>query len=138
MATITLNISEQALHKYLLNRQSKEYLNKLVNSISDCIISTDSAMQIIMANDAAAKAFGISADRLCGKSLYMLLADEGSRGALRKLKESCHPETGHLELTALENANQPFSVLLSLSRISNKGVDPDYVVVLRDISEDKK
>lgn len=138
MSIITLNISEQALHKYLLNKQSKEYLNKLVNSVSDCIISTNSAMQIIMANDAAAKAFGISTERLCGKSLYMLLADEGSRMALQKLKESCSPDTGHLELTALENARQPFPVLLSLSRISNEGVDPDYVVVLRDISEEKK
>lgn len=139
MSIITRSISEQALHKYLLDKQSKEHLNKLVNSVSDCIISTNSDLKIIMVNNAAVKAFGIAAASLCGMSLFKLLADNDSRIALQKLKESCRQDTGHLELTALENTGQPFPIMLSLSRINNESDgEPDYVAVLRDISEEKK
>ncbi len=139
MSAITRNISEQALHKYLLDKQSRKYLNKLVNSVSDCIISTNSELKIIMVNDAGAQAFGIDAKILCGQSLFTLLADDVSKAALKRQKEFSCQGTENLELTALKNGNQPFPVLLSLSRISNgRSKEPDYVAVLRDISEEKK
>ena len=140
MSVITLSISEQALHKYLLKKQSKEYLNKLVNSVSECIISTNSELKIIMVNDAAVNEFGMKAENLCGTSLFNLLADDASRTALQKLKQYCRQDnTSHLELSAVNSAGLPFSALLSLSRISNESeTEPDYVAVLRNISEEKK
>ncbi len=139
MAAITRNISEQALHKYLLDKQSRRYLNKLVNSVSDCIVSTNSEMKIIMVNDAGTTTFGTDANTLCGQSIYSLLADDQSKSALKNQRENIRQGTGNLELNALRNGNQSFPVLLSLSRISNgRDKDPDYVVVLRDISEAKK
>ncbi len=67
MEVVTQTISELAYQKYLLIQHSKQYFNRLVNSVSDCILSTNKNGVISMINDAGVKNFGIEKKNLTGK-----------------------------------------------------------------------
>jgi PAS domain S-box-containing protein len=139
MEVVTLTISELALKKYLSFEYSQHYLDKLINSVSDGIISTNADTTISMVNDACANMFGHEKEKLIGQSIFSLFSDSASINAYQKqmnlsLKRNCRAE-----LTAVNADNQYFPVQMSLSSFktdSNK--NRGYVAVLRDISEDKK
>jgi len=138
MAVITRSISEQALHKYLLDKQSKRYLNKLINSVSDCIMSTNYELKISMINEAGSKMFGVNNKQLPGVSLFQFLADDASKQALEAFKKTSHSGGQKIQLTARKD-QQRFPISLALSRINSNGGGPsDYVAVVRDISAEKK
>ena len=139
MEVVTLTISELALKKYLSFEYSQHYLDKLINSVSDGIISTNADTTISMVNDACANMFGHEKEKLIGQSIFSLFSDSASIKTYQKqmglsLKGNCRAE-----LTAVNADNQYFPVQMSLSSFktdSNK--NPGYVAVLRDISEEKK
>ncbi len=58
MSIITKTISELALGNYQLHRQSRDYLNQVINAVSDCIIAMDSKGIISVINEAGACMFG--------------------------------------------------------------------------------
>ena len=64
MSVITETISDLAIQKTHLAKQSTEYLNKVINSVSDCIISIDADFKIVMSNEICADVFGCSLDEL--------------------------------------------------------------------------
>ncbi len=79
MAVITQTISELLLGKYRLFRSSQEYLNNLINSVSDCIISTNNDHTITMVNNACTRIFGYGVNELIGKSILTLFSDDKSK-----------------------------------------------------------
>jgi len=139
MEVVTLTISELALKKYLSFEYSQHYLDKLINSVSDGIVSTNADTTISMVNDACANMFGHEKEKLIGQSIFSLFSDSASIKAFQKQMELSLKRNGRTELTAVNADNQYFPVQMSLSSFktdSNK--KPGYVAVLRDISEEKK
>lgn len=139
MSVMTQTISELALQKFQLIKQSKQYLNRLINSISDPIIALNSDFHIIMANDACIGTFGHDFELMRGKSITTLFSSDISINDFQKQIELIEGERKRAVLTARKLDNQPFPVQISLSKIADySGNNSDYVLVLRDISEEIK
>jgi PAS domain S-box-containing protein len=140
MEVVTQTVSELALKKYLERRYSQNYLNKLINSVSDAIISTDAGGNISMINEAGLAMFGYTQDTLVGQPLLSLFPDTASVRACRHLMDTRHNNSGRSELTGVTTDQQTFPAQISLSSIgdNNDARSVGYVAVLRDISEEKK
>ena len=139
MSVITETISDLAIQKMLLAKQSKEYLNKLINSVSDCIISIDANFTIIMSNEICLDVFGCPLERFHGRSfLDFLEGDEIIRSCRDRLDQGIM-DNCRAELMARKCEGTLFPVQISISRVNGEdGALAGYVVVLRDITEEKK
>lgn len=139
MEMITQTISELALQKYLLQRNSQRFLNKLINSVTDCIIATDADKAISMINESGAAMFGRESRSLIGQSIKTLLV---KNGAEKELFESMRSNTQcsiRSELTVVTADKKTFPVHVSLSKLSaNDQKKEGYVAVMRDITEEKQ
>jgi len=139
MSVITQTISDMALQKILLTLQSKEYLNKLINSVSDCIISVDTDFTIAMSNDRCSEVFGCSLNDFCGQSLLHFVEDHRILSAYKSNLDRGVQDNFRFELTALTDSRTPFPVQISMSRVNDEsGKAVSYVAILRDITEEKR
>ncbi len=140
MAVITQTISELVLQKHFQQKHSQRYLHKLVNSVSDCIISSNMQGVISLINEAGAAMFGYQAEELVGRSIMDLFSDEESKRIYRsQLSERPAAANRRLELTALRPDHRSFPVQVAIAGIDRENVpDSDWVTVIRDISEEKK
>ena len=84
MSEITVTISELALQKHTAQKNSQRYLCRLINSVPDCIISTNSDNTVSMVNQAGAAMFGYKTNQIIGQPIQILLADERSRSTYLK------------------------------------------------------
>lgn len=139
MSVITETISELALQKNLLAKQSKEYMNKLVNSVSDCIISLDADFNVVMGNEICSEVFACPLDMLYGRSFLDFLQDDRAVMECKQKLDSGAMDNCRVELTALRCNNIAFPVQVSISRLNDEaGEVAGYVAVLRDITEEKQ
>lgn len=139
MEVVTMTISELALRKYLSSEYSQHYLDKLINSVSDGIISTDSNNAISMVNEACVKMFGHEKEKLIGQSIFSLFSDSASVTALQKQMALSLKKNGRAELTAVNADNQYFPVQVSISSFKTDAKkNSGHVAVFRDISEEKR
>ncbi|WP_428560247.1 MAG: PocR ligand-binding domain-containing protein [Solidesulfovibrio sp. DCME] len=139
MSVITQSISDMALQRIMLSRQSQEYLNKLINSVSDCIISVDTDFIIDMSNDRCSEVFGCGLNDFCGQSLMRFVQDHKVLAAYKSSLEQGGQDNFRFELTALTTRRTPFPVQISISRVNDEsGKAVSYVAILRDITEEKR
>ncbi len=139
MAVITQTISELALQKYLAHKRSRQYLHRLINSVSDCILSTNADNTISMINHAGARMFGYEPESLIGESILKLLSDDASRNRYLEQVHSRPNQSWRAELNAASREGVDFPVQVSLSGINGQGeANEGYVGVIRDISEEKR
>ena len=139
MAEITQTVSELALQKHLLQKHSQHYLNRLINSVSDCIVSMDGNNTISMINDAGARMFGYPLENLIGQSILDLFADSQSKKAYEKQSFFRSRDNWRAELSAGKADGSVFPIQLSMSGINDEnGNLSGYVGVIRDVSEEKK
>ena len=139
MSVITQTISDLALQRILLSLQSKEYLNKLINSVSDCIISLDADFKISMSNHGCSTIFRCSQDILLGKSFFDLVQDKSILNAYKSNLDKGIEDNFRFELTALTHKQTPFPVQISISRVNDEsGNVANYVAIVRDITEEKR
>lgn len=139
MSVITQTISDLAIQKMLLAKQSKEYLNKLINSVSDCIISIDADFTIVMSNEICLDVFGCSLDRFHGRSFLDFLQNGDAIRECRDRLNRGMMDNCRVELLALKSDATTFPVQVSISRVNAEdGAVAGYVVVLRDITEEKQ
>jgi PAS domain S-box-containing protein len=75
MEVVTRTVSELALQKHHLYRRSRRYLDKVINSVPDCIISTNPDSKISMINEAGSVMFGYEEKSLIGQSILSLFSD---------------------------------------------------------------
>ena len=139
MSEITFTISDLALQSHIAQVNSQRYLCRVINSVSDCIISTKADNTVGMINKAGAAMFGYRRSQVIGQSIRMLLADEQSRS---KYVENAAPGSGgnwRADLTAVRADSSIFPVQVSFSAFHDEHEDrTGYVGVIRDISEEKK
>lgn len=140
MAVITQTISELALQKYFQQKHSQRYLHKLVNSVSDCIISSNMQGVISLINEAGAAMFGYQAEELIGRSILDLFCDDAAKRIYHsQFGERPSEVKRRFELTAVRSDRRSFPVQVSIAGIDRENVrDSDWVTVIRDISEEKK
>lgn len=139
MRVIIETVSELALKKYLLHKQSKHYLFRLINSVSDCIFSTNPDSTISIINEAGSKMFGYEEADIIGQLMTMFFSDDHSIMDCKKELESGRNQNIRTEVKAIKNDGQYFPVQMSLSKINDQSGKPQgFVGVIRDISEEKK
>ncbi len=139
MEVIIQTVSELALQKYFLHKHSKHYLNRLINSVSDCIISTDADGTISMINEAGTKIFGYEKEEVIGQSIQMFFSGAASKKNCQKKLESGLNHNWRAELAAIKADGRIFPVQVSLSGINDEnGKNVGNVGVIRDISAEKK
>ena len=102
MSEITVTISELAIQKHTAQQNSQRYLCRLINSVSDCIISTDADDTVSMVNQAGAAMFGYQMNQIIGQPVHMLLADEQSRFTYLNNAESNSGGNWRADLTAIK------------------------------------
>jgi PAS domain S-box-containing protein len=139
MTIITQIISELALQKFLQKRNSDRYLNKIINSISDCLISMDINGIISMVNEAGLEMFGYKDEELIGRSILTLFSNELSKTTYRQKLGGGLSGDQRIELTGLKADYQAFPVKVSIAEINKeRSKRSNFVTVIRDISEEKK
>lgn len=138
MEVITRTISELAIQNYIIQKRSKQYLERLVNSVSDCIIATDEKSSITMINDSGAEMLGYEKDDLIGQSFQSLFVDYSPVEVFQKHMGDNMEGQCRIDLNACGANNRIFPVQLAVSNITNDVAVEGYVAVLRDVSEEKK
>ena len=139
MSEITQTISELALQKYLLHMHSQQYLSRLINSVSDCILSTNADGRITIVNQAGAMMFGYERERLLGESIGTLFTEAEAGAPQWRLPDARSSVNQRGELTAVSSEGQTFPVQVSFSSITEPGQQSaGHVWVIRDVSEEKR
>jgi PAS domain S-box-containing protein len=139
MSEITVTISELALQKYIAHKNSQRYLSRLINSVSDCIISANADNTVSMVNQAGAAMFGYQTKQIIGQPIHMLLADHRSRSAYLSNATSNSSGNWRADLTAIKADGSVFPVQVSFSAIHEEHESRVGLVgVIRDISEEKR
>lgn len=140
MSEITVAISDLAVQRHIAQQNSQRHLYNLINSVSDCIISTTGADNTVgTINQAGAAMFGYKTDQIIGQPIEMLLADEASRCRYREKADSGSGTNWRADLTAVRADTSTFPVAVSFSEIHDEHESrTGYVGVIRDVSEEKK
>ena len=139
MRVIIQTVSELALQKYLMQKQSQHYLFRLINSVSDCIFSTNPDSTISIINEAGTKMFGYEAADIIGQLMTMFFSEEEPLVKCKKQLESGQNQNIRTEVNAIKNDGRFFPVQMSLAKINDQSGEPQgFVGVIRDISEEKK
>ncbi len=139
MSEITVTIGELALQKYTAQKRSQRYLSRLVNSVSDCIISISADDTVGMVNQAGAAMFGYKPDQIVGKPINVLFAEEQYKAAHHEGAFRALPGKVRTDLTAVRADGSSFPVQVCFSAINDKReASAGFVGVIRDISEEKQ
>jgi PAS domain S-box-containing protein len=131
-AKITRDMSEQKKANEMIRYQAR-----LMEDVSDAIISTDPEFRTVSWNKAAEKLYGYSLPEAAGQDLAELLrspTDPAIRHAIREhLREQGY---WHGELAYYTKKNVALNVLISISAIRDEqNTVTGYVVACRDITE---
>jgi len=139
MEVVTRTVSELALSKYISSKQSKRYLDRLINTLSDSIISIDAHGRISMVNKAFGNFVGEGRHQIIGQPFTRYIPDEASLKAynagLAVVRQS---GVGRASLNIADCDNQRIPVQMAIAEIRDEDGDPGLVAVLRDVSEEAK
>jgi PAS domain S-box-containing protein len=134
-AKLTRDMSEQKKANDMIRCQAR-----LIEDISDAIISTDPEIRIVSWNKAAEKLYGYSQVEALGQDLGDLLRSSVAPLISQAIREQLH-ELGywHGEQVYFTNKNASLNVLVSISAIlDERNTTTGYAIVCRDITERQK
>ncbi len=139
MGVVTKTISELAWNKYLSSKQSRRHMMRIVNRVSDGIISIDKQGRISMVNNAFARTMGTRKDQIIGQYFSTYLPNDASLEAFRNVLLQVENE-GHgrasISLTGVDD--REIQAHISFDKDRQERSNSAYVAVLRDMSEEKK
>ncbi len=119
---------------------TRDYLDKIINSISDPIHVKDRQHRVILVNDAACKLFGCSRKDIIGRTAYELFASEEMADISWKMDEEVFT-TGKENVNEETNTYAPGvtrTVLAKKSLYRDKSGNKFLVGITRDITDSKK
>jgi PAS domain S-box-containing protein len=139
MCTIAKTISSLAIQKYLSQKAYQKNLHKIINSVSEAIISTDTAGNVTLINKATAAMFGRDSLSIVGQPIFDLFANpETFREFLIARKDSESNDTPAV-FDVLKPDGQVFYAQASCQDIYlTKRQTMGLVTVLRDVTQEKK
>ena len=139
MGVVTNTISELAWNKYLSFKQSRRQLERLINRVSDCIISIDEQGRISTVNDAFVKAIGARKDQIIGQYFSQYLSNDASLEAFRKvLRQVEEKGCGRASISLTGAGDREIPAHVSFDKDRQEQSKSVYVAVLRDMSEEMK
>lgn len=139
MNTIAKTIGSLAIQKYLSQQASQRNLHTIINSVSEAIVSTDTAGTITLVNRATLEMFGCQASSLVGQPIFSLF--HRPETFKRYLTGRGRPLTPPAAATfqACSADGHPFHVQVSFQKRSRSRREPGgYVTVLRDVTQEKR
>ncbi len=119
----------------------KQYLENLVETAGDAILTVDLRGQITSWNRSAADILGYAKDEVRGKSLLVLASGEGARDQLASILDQARDgkTTSNVETGWLRKDRKEATVSLTVSPISDSsGQMVGIVTIARDVTERKK
>lgn len=120
-------------------RKTKEFLEKLIDSMVDAVIAADLRGTIILFNAGAAQLFGWPADEVIGTMSAEKLYPPGvARQIMRTLRSASHGGIGRLELTRREIVTRTGDVVpvnMTGSILYENGREVATVGILSDLRE---
>jgi PAS domain S-box-containing protein len=129
--------AERALETEL--RKTKEFLEKLIDSAVDAVISADMTGNIILFNPGAERIYGYRADEVVGKMSVEKLYPEGvGRQIMRMLRSPSYGGVGRLELTRREILTKDGEVIpvnMTASIIYEDGREVATVGLISDLRD---
>jgi PAS domain S-box-containing protein len=120
-------------------KQTKEFLESVIDSSVDGIVSADLRGTVLLFNRAAARIFGFSASDVIGKMRVERLYPAGvARDVMKKIRDPSVSGYGRLQdyrVDMLGSDEQPIPVLLSASLVVDNGRPIGSVGIFTDIRE---
>ncbi len=139
MCTIAKTISSLAIQKYLSQKAYQKNLHTIINSVSEAIISTDTAGFVTLINKATVTMFGRDSLAIVGQPIFDLFAKPE---AFREfLASGNNPESIDTPpvFDVLKPNGQVFYAQASCQEIFlTKRQTMGHVIVLRDVTQEKK
>ncbi len=118
-------------------KETKGYLENLINSAGDAIITVDTEGVVTSWNAAAERIFGLMGDEVLEHSLSMLCPDDGQVAWLFDVMAEC--QIKHVETRLQQRDGTPVDCSLTLSPLF--GAHDEVVgvsAIIKDITQDKK
>jgi PAS domain S-box-containing protein len=138
MESIARTLGEIAMQQFISMKRSRQYLYKVVNSVSDGIIATDGELYITMVNNAGTEMLGSGHKKIIGKPLYSFFQESFTEKIFQEIKNKNKIDKSRFQLTMKSPDGVNRAVQLAISRLSDKNKIDGFVAVFRDISEEKK
>ncbi len=139
MEVVTRTISELAWSKYISSKQSRRYLDRLINRVSDGIISIDAHGRISMMNDAFKEIIGFRKNEIIGQHFSKYITNDESVGEYEKILDLANRK-GHARasINIVNAADETIPVQVQFTGTGSEKNQSSYVAVLRDVSEEVK
>ncbi len=121
--------------------RAKEYLEKIFDSVTDCIIVTDMNWNIVNCNHATEKIFGYTREEIINKNTEIFYPnkeafEKGGRTVVNEIKESSHFEG---EIVFRRKDDSAFSAYVVASLVIDSDRNPIGVVaIIRDNTKRKR
>jgi len=139
MEVVTKTISELAWNKYMSSQQSSRYLDRLVNRVTDGIISIDMRGKISMVNDAFTQIVGFKKHEIIGRHFSKYLAGDDTAETYRDiLAQVGQKGQGRASLNITDSGNREIPVQVAFTESGSEAEHSKYVAVIRDMSEEMK
>ncbi|MGE0326314.1 MAG: PAS domain S-box protein [Polyangiaceae bacterium] len=120
-------------------RQTKEFLERVIDSSVDAIVSADLSGKVLLFNRAASRVFGYSPEDIIGKANVQIFYPQGvAQEVMRKIRGSEHGGSGLLEdyrVDMLSRTGETIQVKLSAALILENGEPVGSVGIFTDIRE---
>ncbi|MGD9412130.1 MAG: PAS domain S-box protein, partial [Desulfobacterales bacterium] len=120
-------------------RRTNTFLNNLIHSAVDCVISADMTGKILIFNDSAAEVFGYSVEEaLNDLNIRDVYPDDGAREVMRKLRSEEYGGKGklktyHVDVLAKSGERIPISLYASI--IYEEGQEVATIGFFHDLRE---
>lgn len=120
-------------------RQTKEFLERVIDSSVDAIVSADLNGTVLLFNRAASRVFGFTAESVVGKVSVEIFYPPGvAREVMQKIRSSEFGGVGRLEdyrVDMLSKTGEPIQAKLSAALIMESGVPVGSVGIFTDMRE---
>ena len=115
-------------------RQGRDYLNALLNNLSDAVIAVDRDRHVVFCNRAIRNVFAIGVNDAIGKPIHEIMKVSQSGGELAPFFNEDQPYEGSLKLCI--ESNKVFCALVASSPVIDaRNNKQGWVVSVRDITE---
>lgn len=118
--------------------RTKNYLEDLVESSVDAIVSVDSDINITFFSKGAEDMFGFSAEELKGNPLKRLFTDDDSEYRRLLFEIDRSDRLQHFETQLVKKSGELIMTDISVSRIRRRESSQDCLLIIKDIAERKR